>query len=126
MVYKKIFSVILFIIGIFSVLAGWLFMFVTLINERGITFNHLSTLGISIMIGIIAIILGIKLMNFKEWKKNFAGVIFTIGGLFLIDLIISLFYVDISKLISLSFGIVSIFCLLIGVLLINSHKKNST
>ncbi|AGB41863.1 hypothetical protein Halha_1959 [Halobacteroides halobius DSM 5150] len=100
---KKILGLILIIIGIFSFLAGFLFMFISILNGGNLAFSHISTVLISGLVGIISIALGMNITGNRNLKRNIGIILIIISVLFSINLFITYYISNIPTGMLMSF-----------------------
>ncbi|MBM7624239.1 hypothetical protein [Sporohalobacter salinus] len=109
--FKKVLGIILFVVATLFVLASFLVAFIPLSNGSGISLGILKLSGQLIGTAIFSLLMGIKLVNSEKWKKIVGIIMIIFGGLFGINLIMSMFYItDRHQGMSLAFGMISFLC----------------
>jgi len=89
---KKSFGIICLILGVISILAGFVFIN-KIISQNNLTISHISILVNTLLLGLPAIIIGLKFIDIDQWEK-FGGIItIIISGMHVIYLLVNLFYI---------------------------------
>jgi hypothetical protein len=114
---KKYFGLLSFILGIISILSGFIFIN-KIINQNHLAISDISILVNTFVLGIPAIIYGLKFIGINKWKNIAGNIIVVISMMHVIYLLLSLFYIKkIPENMVLTQGIISFGLLIYGWLL---------
>ncbi|WP_027340363.1 hypothetical protein [Halonatronum saccharophilum] len=118
---KKALAVILFVLAIMAILAGFLVSFIAIVDGY-INMGVITLSGQLLGIALVSLLIGIKLINSKSWRKLIGIVTIIFGVLYGVALISTFFMEDKASGMDLGFGIITISLLVVGIITYKSYK----